>query len=251
MHKDWRVPHDNGKEVNNSVAHSDLRAVYTASRVVATGCLSAIILGAFGVPSVARTANEAQALAERAVAYIGSVGRERAFADFSRADGGFVDGELYIYCQDMSGVVVAHGGNPKIVGQNMAGAAEDVQALVERAAVHIRAVGAAQGFADITRPDGGFIAGELYVFCTSTDGTSLAHGGNPKLVGKNFSAVRDGEGRLPNVEINRVGQTQGQGWVEYLWPNPQTRRVQRKLTYVLKIDSRTVCAGGYYRPDPS
>jgi cytochrome c len=30
-----------------------------------------------------------------------------------------VDGELYIFCQDASGVVVAHGGNPMIVGRNM------------------------------------------------------------------------------------------------------------------------------------
>src|ERR1700722_10602267 len=72
-------------------------------------------------PAAAHTAEEAKSLAERAVAHIHDVGRDQAFADFSRPDGGFVDGELYIFCQDVSGVVVAHGGNPQLVGRNLAG----------------------------------------------------------------------------------------------------------------------------------
>jgi cytochrome c len=38
------------------------------------------------------------------VLYIHQVGRDKAFADFSRPDGGFADGKLYIFCQDISGV---------------------------------------------------------------------------------------------------------------------------------------------------
>jgi len=73
------------------------------------------------VPAAPQMAEQAKALAERAVAHIRAVGRDQAFADFSRPDGGFVDGALYVYCQDVSGVVVAHGGNPLLVGRNMAG----------------------------------------------------------------------------------------------------------------------------------
>ena len=128
--------------------------------------------------------------------------------------------------------------------------ADAAQTLVERAATHIQAVGAARAFADITRPGDQFTDGELYVFCLDADGTVLANASNPKLVGKNLSAVQDTEGRLPAAEIYRVGHTQGQGWVEYLWPNPQTRRVQRKVTYTRRIDDGTVCAAGYYKTDP-
>jgi cytochrome c len=49
--------------------------------------------------------------------------------------------------------------------------AEQAQALVERAAAHIHAIGSAQAFADISRPGGAFVEGELYVFCQSADGT--------------------------------------------------------------------------------
>jgi cytochrome c len=75
---------------------------------------------ALSVPAFASTAEQAKALAERAAAHVREVGRDHAFADFDRPDSGFVDGELYVFCQDASGVVVAHGGNPGIVGKNMA-----------------------------------------------------------------------------------------------------------------------------------
>jgi cytochrome c len=109
------------------------------SRHVPTGRLLAVLLGvavlaAADRPAVADTqavtpqasataqmADQAKALAERAVVHIRAVGRDQAFADFSRPDGGFVDGALYVFCQDISGVVVAHGGNPQLVGRNMAG----------------------------------------------------------------------------------------------------------------------------------
>jgi len=132
----------------------------------------------------------------------------------------------------------------------LARTAEETKALVDRAVAHIQAVGQRQGFADISRPDGGFVDGELYVFCDASDGTVLAHGGNPKLVGKNLLAVRDDEGNLPLADAVRVGQTQGQGWLEYLWPNSATGRVQHKVVYVVRIDDRTVCGGGYYKSDP-
>ena len=128
--------------------------------------------------------------------------------------------------------------------------ADEVQTLVERAAAHIRAVGPARAFADISRPDGGFVDGDLYVFCNAPDGTVLAHGGNPKLVGKNLAGVRDADGTHPILEVVRLGMAQGKGWLDYLWPNPEAGRVQRKMTYVLRIDDRTICGSGYYTASP-
>ncbi len=127
---------------------------------------------------------------------------------------------------------------------------DEVQALVERAAAHIRTVGRVRGFVDISRPDGGFVDGDLYVFCDGADGTVLAHGGNPKLVGKNLGAVLDAEGNQPILDGVHLALAQGQGWLEYLWPNPQAGRVERKRSFVLRIDDRTVCGSGYYQASP-
>jgi signal transduction histidine kinase len=127
--------------------------------------------------------------------------------------------------------------------------AGEAQALAEHAVAHIRDVGRDQAFADFSRPDGGFVDGELYVFCQDADGTVVAHGGNPKIVGRNMSGVVGPDGRYANVEINRLGLSQGSGWLEFRWPNPATKRIELKRAYVLKVDDHTVCGSGYYQPD--
>jgi signal transduction histidine kinase len=127
---------------------------------------------------------------------------------------------------------------------------EEAQALVERGAEHIREHGRQQAFADFNRPDGGYVDGELYIFCNDASGVLLANGGNPKMVGKNMSAVPDAKGTLTSAEIFRIGQTKGRGWYEYFWPNLFTGRVERKVAYILRIDDQTICGSGYYKPDP-
>jgi cytochrome c len=126
---------------------------------------------------------------------------------------------------------------------------EEVQALVERAAEHVRAYGLTQALADFNRPDGGFVDGELYIFCLDADGIQVANGANPKIVGRNLFAVRDAEGNLPSLQLYRIGQANGRGWFRYRWPNLAEGRVQRKISYVVRIDDRTVCGSGYYEPD--
>jgi cytochrome c len=126
---------------------------------------------------------------------------------------------------------------------------EEVQALVEHAADYIRVHGRQQAFADFSRPDGGFVNGDLYVFCLDKSGIDLANGGNPKLVGHNLSGVRGPDGHRPNVELSHLGQTQGSGWLEYRWPHIASGRGGRKAAYIIRIDDHTVCGSGYYKPD--
>lgn len=134
-----------------------------------------------------------------------------------------------------------------LAGVAKAHTAAEVQALTERAVAHIHDVGRAQAFADFSRPDGGFVDGELYIYCQDASGVVLAHGGNPMLVGRNMADVRGPDGRLANVEINNLGLSKGSGWLEFRWPNPATRRIELKVAYVMKVDDRTVCGSGYYK----
>jgi hypothetical protein len=127
---------------------------------------------------------------------------------------------------------------------------EEVQAFTQRAVTHIHDVGRDQAFADFSRPDGGFVDGELYIYCQDASGVVVAHGGNPKIVGRNMADVRGPDGRLPNVEINQLGLTQGSGWLEFRWPNPATKRIELKAAYVLRVDDHTVCGSGYYKGNP-
>ena len=128
--------------------------------------------------------------------------------------------------------------------------ADEAQVLAERALAHIHAVGRDRAFSDFSSPNGGFVDGELYIFCQEASGVVVAHGGNPRLVGQNMAEVRGPDGRLANVEINRVGLIQGGGWLEFRWPNPATKRIELKAAYVLKVDDSTVCGSGYYIGSP-
>jgi cytochrome c len=128
--------------------------------------------------------------------------------------------------------------------------AAEAQALVERGVAHLRAVGRNKAFADFNRGDGGYVDGELYIFCLDRNGIAVAHGGNPKMVGRGMPDVRGSSGQPIASEIVSLGLTQGQGWIHYSWPNPSTKRVEPKSTYVIKVDNETVCASGYYQGVP-
>lgn len=61
---------------------------------------------------------KAEELVIKGIEYIKANGVEKAFAEFNKKDGPFVDGEFYIFAFDMNGVTLAHGANAKLVGKN-------------------------------------------------------------------------------------------------------------------------------------
>jgi cytochrome c len=122
---------------------------------------------------------------------------------------------------------------------------EQAKALSERAAAYIVQVGEAKAFADFTRPDGGFVDGELYVFCYDRQGVNKAHGANPLFVGKNLLHFKDPDGKELEFAIVKTGFEQDRGWVDFKWPNPMTKTIQRKSAYVIRTND-VVCGVGYY-----
>jgi cytochrome c len=125
--------------------------------------------------------------------------------------------------------------------------ADEAKAFAERAVAHIKDVGEEKAFADFSRPDGGYVDGELYMFCYAPDGTNKAHGGNPSFVGKNLLGVKDPDGVQVNAEIIKLGLAKGTGWVDFKWPNPVSKKVEGKSAYVIKVNDQTVCGSGYYK----
>jgi cytochrome c len=66
----------------------------------------------------ASTLEEAKAFAEKAAAFVKANGKDKAVAEFSNPKGQFVKGDLYVFAQEFSGLMLANGGNPKLAGQN-------------------------------------------------------------------------------------------------------------------------------------
>ncbi len=77
-----------------------------------------VILGAVHLAGAA-TQQDAKELAEKAVQYWASQGKEKAIAEFNNQKGSFVKGDLYVVVLDFNGLVLAHGGNPVLTGINL------------------------------------------------------------------------------------------------------------------------------------
>ena len=87
-------------------------------RAIVTVSVAIMVAGtAFAADRASK--EEAKALLDKAIAHADEVGIDKALGDFSRRDGGFVDRDLYVYCADMQGNLLAHGDNPGLIGKNL------------------------------------------------------------------------------------------------------------------------------------
>ncbi|QLA16906.1 cache domain-containing protein [Desulfolutivibrio sulfoxidireducens] len=64
---------------------------------------------------------KAMELVAKAVELVKTHGVDKAVPILNDPNGGFVDGEIYVYLMKNDGLVLAHGGNPALVGKNMMG----------------------------------------------------------------------------------------------------------------------------------
>lgn len=65
------------------------------------------------------SADEAVALVKKAVAHARGKGVEQACRDFADPQGGFIQGELYVFVQDMGAKMVCHGANKRMNGKDL------------------------------------------------------------------------------------------------------------------------------------
>jgi len=122
---------------------------------------------------------------------------------------------------------------------------EDAKALVKRAAAYVKYQGKEKALAEISAPKGMFDKGELYVFAYDLQGVMLAHPKNPVLIGQNLLNVSDIEGKLFRKEIVEKAKSQGSGWVDYVYLNPETNKQEHKTTYFQKVGDIILCCGIY------
>jgi cytochrome c len=122
---------------------------------------------------------------------------------------------------------------------------DDAKALVKRAAAYVKYQGKEKALAEISTSKGMFDKGELYVFAYDLQGVMLAHPKNPALIGQNLIAVPDTEGKLFRKEIVEKAKSQGSGWVDYVYLNPETNKQEHKTTYFQKVGDIILCCGVY------
>jgi cytochrome c len=125
------------------------------------------------------------------------------------------------------------------------GTPEEAKTMVEKAAALITSDGQEKAFVVIDNPTGPFVDGDLYVFVTSFEGVTLAHGLNKALIGKNLLHVKDADGKLFVQAMIDVAKDKGEGWVDYKWPNPTSKKIEDKSSFIKRVGDTIVGCGIY------
>jgi signal transduction histidine kinase len=87
---------------------------------------------------------------------------------------------------------------------------------------------------------------DLYISYYELGGKVIAHGANPKLVGKNLIGLKDPDGKAFIQMIVDVAQTKGKGWTDsYKFRDPLTDKLAEKVIYVERVDDTWIGVGVY------
>jgi cytochrome c len=122
-----------------------------------------------------------------------------------------------------------------------AGTPDEAKVMAIRAADLLRTKGPDAAFAEFNT-GAAFHDRDLYVMVYDNSGKNVAHGANPKLIGKTLIDLQDTDGTFV---IKNLVAVKDAGWVDYRWPNPVTKTIQSKTTYVVRVGDYLVGVGAY------
>jgi len=123
---------------------------------------------------------------------------------------------------------------------------KDAIAMVEKGAAFIKQHGKDKFIEKVSAKDPEFIQGALYVDIRDLQsGIVLAHPVNPTIVGKDLTDVPDASGKKYRREIIDLAARKGKGWVDYMYKNPTTGKIEPKTTYIQRVGDAVLEAGIY------
>jgi len=122
-----------------------------------------------------------------------------------------------------------------------AGTPDEAKAMAIRAAELLKAEGAAKAFPEVEK-GAAFHDSDLYVMVYEPTGKCVCHGANPALIGKTLIELKDTDGKYLIKDLVGVKDA---GWIDYKWPNPITKKIAPKVTYVVHVGDYLVGVGAY------
>ncbi len=129
------------------------------------------------------------------------------------------------------------------------GTEKEALAMLDRGIAYIKVHGsdeAFKAFSDLSNKD--FHDRDLYLYAYDFKGVNIAHGINGKMIGKNFFELKDTGGKLIIQDMIGIAKTKGAGSIDYMWTNPETKKLQAKIGYVARIPGEDAFLGtGIYK----
>jgi cytochrome c len=117
-----------------------------------------------------------------------------------------------------------------------AGSPEAAKRLAERAAEVLARLGRAAAFRRYRDPSGPFVRGDLYVFVVNRHGVIVENVGFPEVIGSGGFSLASRFGAI---------LARGRGWIRYRWYNPCSRRIEQKMSYLVRVGELIVGVGAY------
>jgi len=123
---------------------------------------------------------------------------------------------------------------------------KDAIAMVKKGLAAIKAGPKDKVFAEIgDKANAAYRHADLYLVVYQLDGVVLAHGANPKFVGRNMIDLKDIDGKAFVKERVELAKSKGTFWQDYKFTNPETKKVEPKSMYCERLDDMAVCGGIY------
>ncbi|MCP4160371.1 MAG: response regulator [Deltaproteobacteria bacterium] len=98
---------------------------------------------------------------------------------------------------------------------------------------------------ELNSPHGKFLKNDHYVFACDRNATIVAHPVKPELIGKSLLDKKDWGGKYFRREIRDLAISKGKGWVDYEYQNPETGKIEPKITFIELFDDLVVCVSAY------
>jgi cytochrome c len=129
------------------------------------------------------------------------------------------------------------------------GTKADAKALGERAAAHVAKVGFDQAMKDFSADQAtwGLTSRDrvAYVYAYDFNGTVLAHSVNAAAVGKVLLDIKDPDGKTPIAESIKVARSGPNGWIEFKWSNPATKKIGQGVAYIIRVPGKDAYVAGH------
>lgn len=120
---------------------------------------------------------------------------------------------------------------------------EEAKALALKAAEYVRMYGQERAAEEFRKQNSEFVKGDLYVFALNREGVFLANPRKPAMEGANSLDITDAIG---THFVRNFLKIEGEGWSEYVWPHPITKRIHGKKSYIIDVDGLVIGVGVYY-----
>lgn len=128
----------------------------------------------------------------------------------------------------------------EIPGFDSLNSKEKAVALVKAAIQYYQTYGKETVIAAINNLHGPFVKGRYYVFMIDLKGITLAHAVNPYLVNRSILNVSDTDGKFFMKEMLDLAKSQGSGWVDYKWVDPENQMIESKSSYIERVKNADI-----------